>query len=136
MNGYRVIPSVSACYYPKSRCTFSEGYRNITILVTAMPSTTIHFFKDEDGTVPFLEWLAELEKRQRKAFDKCLYLLDLLRQYGHELRRPQADLLRDGVYELRTKVGRVNYRLLYGFVGKDLVLVSHGITKEKSVPAR
>lgn len=63
-------------------------------------------------------------------------MLDLLQQFGHELRRPQADLLRDGIYELRTKVGRVNYRLLYGFVGKDLVLVSHGMTKEEAVPDR
>ena len=99
-----------------------------------MSQTTLHFFKEEDGTVPFLEWLAELEKRERKAFAKCLYMLDLLRQFGHELRRPHADLLRDGVYELRTKVGRVNYRVLYGFVGKDLVLVSHGVTKERRVP--
>src|SRR3990170_1835964 len=99
-----------------------------------MPKTTIHFFREEDGAVPFLEWLAELKRRQRKAFEKCLYMLDMLRQFGHELRRPQADLLRDGVYELRTRVGRVNYRVLYGFVGKDLILVSHGITKESSVP--
>jgi phage-related protein len=84
--------------------------------------------------VPFLEWLSELETRHRKAFEKCLYLLDMLRQAGHEVRRPHADLLRDGVYELRTRVGRVNYRILYGFVGKNLVLVSHGITKESSVP--
>jgi phage-related protein len=73
-------------------------------------------------------------KRQRKAFDKCLFMLDLLRRFGHELRRPHADLLREGVYELRTRVGRVNYRILYGFIGKDVVLVSHGITKESSVP--
>jgi phage-related protein len=99
-----------------------------------MPKATIHFFKEEDGTVPFLEWLADLEKRQRRAFIKCLYMLDMLRQFGHELRRPHADLLREGVYELRTKIGRVNYRLLYGFVGKEVVLVSHGITKESSVP--
>lgn len=99
-----------------------------------MPKTTIYFFKERDGTVPFLEWMAELERRHRKAFEKCLYLLDLLRQTGHKLRRPHADLLRDGVYEMRTRVGRVNYRVLYGFVGKDLVLVSHGITKESSVP--
>ena len=98
-----------------------------------MSQTTLHFFKEEDGTVPFLEWLAELEKRERKAFAKCLYMLDLLRKFGHELRRPHADLLRDGVYELRTRVGRVNYRVLYGFVGKDLVLVSHGVTKERLV---
>jgi phage-related protein len=61
-------------------------------------------------------------------------MLDLLRRFGHELRRPHADLLREGVYELRTRVGRVNYRILYGFIGKDVVLVSHGITKESSVP--
>ena len=73
-----------------------------------MPKTKIYFFREEDGTVPFLEWLAELEKRQRKAFEKCLFMLDLLRQFGHELRRPHADMLRDGVYELRTRVGRVN----------------------------
>jgi len=30
----------------------------------------------------------------------------------------------------------VNYRILYGFVGKDVVLVSHGITKEKKVPSK
>jgi phage-related protein len=99
-----------------------------------MPETTIHFFKDEDGSVPFLDWLAELERREKKAFRKCLYMLELLRRLGRELRRPHADLLRDGIYELRTKVGRVNYRVLYGFVGKDLVLISHGITKEKRVP--
>lgn len=31
-------------------------------------------------------------------------------------------------------MGRVNYRVLYGFVGKNVALVSHGITKEKEVP--
>jgi len=45
-------------------------------------------------------------------------------------------MLRDGVYELRTEVRNVNYRLLYGFVGKDIALLSHGITKKKKVPSR
>jgi phage-related protein len=101
-----------------------------------MPQTTIRLFRDHDGEVPFLLWLEELEAKNRRAFTKCLYMVDLLRQFGSELRRPQSDLLRDGVYELRTKVGRVNYRVLYGFVGKDVVLVSHGITKEREVPAK
>ena len=100
-----------------------------------MPETAIRFFQDDDGSVPFLDWLIEVEQRNRKAFEKCLYLLSLLEQFGHELRRPRADLLRDGIHELRTKVGSVNYRILYGFVGKDVVLVSHGITKVKKVPA-
>lgn len=99
-----------------------------------MPETAIHFFSETDGEVPFLTWLDELQAGNPRAFTKCLYMLDLLRQFGHELRRPHADSLRDGVYELRTKVGRVNYRILYGFVGKDVVLVSHGITKQREVP--
>ena len=45
-------------------------------------------------------------------------------------------MLRDDVYELRTKVRNVNYRLLYGFVGKDIAMLSHGLTKERKVPSR
>ncbi len=55
-------------------------------------------------------------------------------QFGNELRRPMADYLRDGVYELRIRQLGVNYRILYGFVGRNVVLVSHGLTKEKVVP--
>lgn len=101
-----------------------------------MPETSIRYFRDDDGTSPFLDWLTTLQSHNAKAFEKCLFILDLLQRFGRELRRPHADSLRDGVYELRTRVGRVNYRILYGFVGKDVVLVSHGLTKEKNVPGR
>jgi phage-related protein len=99
-----------------------------------MPKTAIKFYRDDDGSVPVLDWLTDLAVRNRKAYDKCVYLLDLLGEFGSELRRPRADFLRDGVYELRTKVGNVNYRLLYGFVGKDVALLTAGLTKEKKVP--
>ena len=56
-------------------------------------------------------------------------------RFCHELRRPHADLLRDGVYELRAKAGRVNYRILYFFDGTSAIVLSHGLTKEKAVPA-
>jgi len=59
----------------------------------------------------------------------------MLRQFGHELRRPQADLLRDGICELRAKRGRVNYRLLYFFHGRDVAVLAHSLTKEREVPA-
>lgn len=55
---------------------------------------------------------------------------------GHELRRPHADILRDGIHELRARVGNVNYRLLYFFHGKDIAVVAHGLTKEADIPAR
>jgi len=54
---------------------------------------------------------------------------------GHELRRPEADYLRDGVYELRARLGRVNYRILYFFHGAHVAVLAHAITKEADVPA-
>jgi len=101
-----------------------------------MPTTEIRLFRDDDGTVPFLEWLALFEARNRKVYEKCRAYVTRLRDQGHELRRPTADILRDGIYELRFNYLGVNYRILYGFVGKDVVLVSHGITKEKRVPGK
>ena len=53
---------------------------------------------------------------------------------GYELRRPDADLLRDGIYELRIRDGSVNYRLLYFFHGRDATILAHALTKEDRVP--
>jgi phage-related protein len=100
-----------------------------------MPTTQIRLYRDDDGSTPLVEWLASIEARNRKAYEKCRSYLQRLAEFGRELRRPTADFLRDGVCELRIRHLRVNYRILYGFVGSDVVLVSHGITKEAEVPA-
>ena len=56
-------------------------------------------------------------------------------QFGHELRRPAADYLRDGIYELRAKQGHVQYRILYFFHGREAAILAHSLTKEDVVPA-
>jgi hypothetical protein len=101
-----------------------------------MPYTEVFFFMEDDGSVPVLDWLLDLRKKNERAAKKCFSLVKLLRELGNELRRPRADLLRDGIYELRTEVGNVNYRILYGFVGKNVAVLACGLTKEKSVPTR
>jgi phage-related protein len=53
-----------------------------------------------------------------------------------KLRRPETDLLRDGIYELRASYQGVHYRMLYFFAGKAVVVLSHGLTKERVVPPR
>jgi phage-related protein len=50
-------------------------------------------------------------------------------------RRQESDILRDGIYELRVGLRGTNYRMLYFFHGKNAVVVSHGLTKERSVPS-
>ncbi len=82
-----------------------------------------------------VEWLRGLNATHAKAYDKCRAALARLALLGHELRRPEGDYLRDGIYELRVRSGSVNYRLLYFFHGRTVSVVAHGLTKEAAVPA-
>jgi len=97
-----------------------------------MPETEVVFFAEADGSAPLLEWL---DRQPAKVQDKCIVRIERLAAMGHELRRPEADLLRDGIYELRVRHGHVNYRMLYFFHAGQAVL-SHGVTKEDAVPDR
>lgn len=94
-----------------------------------MPRTEVVFFREEDGSVPLVDWLAALPSVARA---KCRVLLDRLEELGHEMRRPEADYLREGIYELRTKYVGVNYRMLYFFHGRTAAVVSHGVTKQQA----
>ena len=98
-----------------------------------MPKTRVVFYKEDDGSVPILEWLDSLQER---ALDRCTVKIERLREMGHELRRPEADLLRDGVYELRIGLQHMNYRILYFFHGKVAAVISHGLMKEDKVPSK
>lgn len=98
-----------------------------------MPKTRVVLFRDADGSCPFLEWFSELPP---KVQDKCYLRLERLREMGHELRRPEADFLRDGIYELRVGFLGVHHRMLYFFRGVIAAVVSHGLVKEQVVPPR
>ena len=73
---------------------------------------------------------------QLKVQDKCRVRIERLRDLGHELRRPEADYLRDGIYELRVGFTGMNYRILYFFYGQITAVLSHGLVKEREVPSR
>ncbi len=98
-----------------------------------MPRTRVVFYKEDDGSVPVLEWLDSL---QPKALDTCTVRIERLQEMGYELRRPEADFLRDGVYELRVGLQHVNYRILYFFHGRTAAVLSHGLFKEAEVPPK
>lgn len=97
-----------------------------------MPRTDVLIFAEDDGSAPLLNWLDTLPS---KAQDKCLVRIERLGELGHELRRPDADLLRDAIYELRARLQSVNYRMLY-FFHEQRAVISHGLTKERKVPEK
>jgi phage-related protein len=96
-----------------------------------VPKTQVVFYRDADGTVPVLEWFDGLPA---KAQDKCRVRIRRLSELGHELRRPEADLLSDGIYELRVGLHHINYRILYFFHGRVAAILAHALTKEDRVP--
>ncbi len=99
-----------------------------------MPAIDLILFKENDGSVPLLDWLDGLTQKARV---KCLARLERLEEFAHELRRPVADYLGEDIYELRAKHQGVNYRMLYFFHGTTAVVVSHGLSKpEARVPKR
>ncbi len=66
---------------------------------------------------------------------KVLRLLSLLEEQGPVLPRPYADILRDGIHELRFTLSRENVRVLYFFCyEKFIVLYNVFFKNTKKVP--
>ena len=99
-----------------------------------MPETRIVFYQEADGPAPVVDWLEDLLRSNERAWANCRARIELLAQFGHQLRRPAADYLQDGIYELRAKQGHVQYRLLYFFHGRQVAILAHALTKEDEVP--
>jgi phage-related protein len=82
-----------------------------------------YYFIDQRGNRPVKEFIANLPaKEQAKIF---AYFHELMRQ-GYNLRRPMADYLCHGIYELRPK----NNRIFYFFFLKDVVVFLHALRKK------
>lgn len=92
-----------------------------------MPQTQLIIYQEANGTAPLIEWL---KCQGKKVQNKCQAFIEHLAEHGRDVRRPQADILRDGIYELRPKRQGIQYRILYAFVGQQVVLLTHGFIKE------
>ena len=92
-----------------------------------MPAIKVVLFKEEDGTVPLLDWLEAAQVTEGRGQVPGPH--GAIARVWQRTAAPEADYLRDGIYELRTKVGRVRYRMLYFFHGRAAAIVSHGLIK-------
>lgn len=101
-----------------------------------MSETIVVFYQETDGFVPVMDWLLkEVLPRDKKLFAWCFDAIEKLSRCGRDLRRPVADYLRDGIYELRIRYYRQNYRILYFFHAGEIAVLSNGLVKEAEVPA-
>lgn len=54
----------------------------------------------------------------------------ILQDQGHALRRPYADYLECGIYELRAAFAGQQCRGLYFFYHRERIVITHGFTKK------
>jgi len=96
----------------------------------------IEFYVTESGDLPVKDFIARLHPKQQA---KVLRTIDLLKEYGANLREPYVKPLTGHrkLFELRTRFGKDYYRILYFAVtGRRFVLL-HGVTKKaKRLPPR
>ena len=83
----------------------------------------VYFFVDEHNRSPVEEAMQDLTEKEDA---KIRAYIRILKEYGHDLRRPVADYLGEGIYELRPGA----HRVFYFFFMKDSVVLLHMLRKK------
>lgn len=93
----------------------------------------ISYYTAARGDCPFQTFLDGSTQKVKAKFFK---LMGILEEHGSALKRPYADFLRDGIWELRVGFGGDQYRALYFFWDSRDIIITHGIIKKSDrVPA-
>jgi phage-related protein len=86
----------------------------------------VTFYIKQDGTKPVEEYIRKLSTNERA---KTSTLIEELEKKGPELHRPYADLLEDGIHELRIKLTGDQVRILYFFCYKNIIVLTNVFEK-------
>lgn len=78
----------------------------------------IEYWDTKRGRNPIEKWLDKLTNEQLKSVAKELSILE---ESGNELKLPHSKALGKGLFELRER--RYGYRIYYGFVGEDMIIL-------------
>lgn len=85
------------------------------------------YYETKDGECPVRKFMdARNDREQAKIF---AWLLQL-EEKGPNLPRPFADLLTDGIHELRIRLSGEHIRILYFFCYKDYIVLTHSFRKQ------
>jgi len=86
----------------------------------------VTYYVEADGTKPVEVYIKNLSITERA---KTLAFINNLEEKGPDLRRPYADLLEDGIHELRIKLTGTQVRILYFFCYKDIMILTNVFDK-------
>ena len=83
----------------------------------------IFYFVDEDGFSPVEGFINDITEKERA---KVRAYIKILKNFGHNVRRPIGDYLGEGIYELRPGA----HRVFYFFFLKDSAVFVHMLRKK------
>jgi phage-related protein len=84
------------------------------------------FYESVKGECPVHDFIESLNEGEQV---KVISWLKALKQEGINLHRPFADLLEDGIHELRIKITGDHVRVLYFFCHRDYIIMTHTFFK-------
>jgi len=84
------------------------------------------YYESADGDCPVQEFIDTRKDRDQA---KIFSWVSLLEERGPDLPRPYADILTEGIHELRIKLSGDQVRILYFFCYREFIVLSHVITK-------
>jgi phage-related protein len=90
---------------------------------------TIGFYREDDGSLPVMSWLDGLPEAVR---GKIIARIDLLREGGPALDYPYTSQIEGRLRELRLRVGKTRYRVLYFFDEQRTAILLHGFSKNSA----
>lgn len=85
------------------------------------------FYETENGEKPAKAFMLSQDTKMKA---KLFGLVDVLEEYGNQLREPYSKPLGDGIFELRAKIGTDISRVLYFFYYEGRIILTNGFVKK------
>ncbi len=87
----------------------------------------IDFYETENSSCPVKEFIASLDNKMKA---RVIRKIELLKEYGNQLRSPNSKSLGDGIFELRCQQSNNITRILYFFYVNQNLVITNGFTKK------
>jgi phage-related protein len=84
------------------------------------------YYETPEGKCPVREFI---DSRKGRNQAKIFALISTLQDRGPTLPRPYADLLEDGIHELRIRLSGDQFRVLYFFCFRRFIVLTHDFVK-------
>ena len=89
----------------------------------------VSYYSNKNGVMPVKDYIDNLSIRERA---KTMAFIELLEDRGPNLPRPYADLLDDGIHELRIKLTGTQVRILYFFCYQNIIVLTNVFDKHSN----